>query len=159
VSREDPGLGLPPPAEAFCGDGVVDAPNEECDGAATGTPCDGACASDCTCPATCQPLDVSRHWEGSWVSEVTGESGPVVADLSHEGEFVFGSISFPPFGDENYSPPFLQISACGPAEFSSGAILPSAIAGLLGGIATNTSLSGTWRMSDGSDHGTWNMSR
>ncbi len=159
ISREDPGIGLPPPAEV-CGDGIVnDAPNEDCDGAATGTPCDGACAADCTCPTACQRLDVSGHWDGRWVSEVTGESGPVVADLSHEGEFVFGAISFPPFGDENYSPPFLQMSPCAPAEFSSGAILPSGVAGLLGGSATNTSLAGTWMMSDGSDHGTWRLSR
>ncbi len=112
-----------------------------------------------TCPTTCEALDVSGHWEGIWVSEVTGESGPVVADLSHEGDFVFGPISFPPFGDENFSPPFLQISACAPAEFLSGAILPSGIAGLLDGVATNTSMAGTWRMSDGSDRGTWRVSR
>jgi hypothetical protein len=111
------------------------------------------------CPTTCEPLDVSGHWEGTWVSAVTGESGPVVADLSHGGHFVFGPISFPPFGDENFSPPFLQISGCAPAEFSRATILPSGIAGLLDGIATNTSLAGPWRMSDGSDFGTWHMSR
>jgi hypothetical protein len=75
VSLEDPGIRLPTPEEV-CGYGVVnDAPNEECDGAATGTPCDGACASDCTCPTACESLDVSGRWEGTWVSEVTGESG------------------------------------------------------------------------------------
>src|SRR5262245_41562357 len=159
ISPEDPGLGLPPPVES-CGDGVVnDAPNEDCDGAATGTPCDGACTSDCRCPASCEPLDVTGSWEGTWVSNVTGESGRVVADLYHNGEFVFGPISFPPFGDENFSPPFLQISPCAPAEFSSGAILKSGIAGLLDGTATNTSMAGTWRMSDRSDSGTWQMSR
>jgi hypothetical protein len=111
------------------------------------------------CPTRCEPLDVSGRWQGTWVSAATGESGPVVADLTHEGDLVFGPISFLPFGDENFSPPFLLISACAPAKFSSGAILPSGIIGLLDGIATNTSLSGTWRMSDGSDSGTWQVTR
>src|SRR5262245_41333609 len=106
VSRQDPGIGLPPP-EAFCGDGIVhDAPNEDCDGAATGTPCDGACTADCTCPTACDLLDVSGHWEGTWASDVTGASGQLVADLSHKGEFVLGGILFPPFGDPQLLPPF-----------------------------------------------------
>lgn len=160
TSREDPGVGQPPEQGESCGDGIVnDAPNEECDGAATGTACDGACTADCTCPTTCEPLDVSGHWEGTWVSAVTEASGQVVADLSQEGEFVFSRISFPPFGDENFSPPFLQMSACAPTEFSTGAILPSGIAGTLDGIATNTSLAGTWGMSDDSDYGTWSTTR
>ena len=102
---------------------------------------------------------MTGRWEGAWVSEVTGDSGPVVATLSHYGDIVFGGISFPPFGDENFSPSFLEIRACAPAEFSTGAILPSGIAGRLDGIATATSLAGTWGMSDGSDHGTWSMVR
>jgi len=160
VSREDPGIGLPPPDEG-CGDGIVnDAPNEECDGAATGTPCDGACASNCRCPTTCEALDVTGRWEGTWVSDVTGESGPVVAAaLRQEGGFVFGRITFPPFGDQNFSRPLMQMSSCAPAAFSSGAILLSGVVGRLDGIATNTSMAGTWGMSDGSDHGTWHMSR
>jgi hypothetical protein len=159
TSREDPGVGLPPPEEV-CGDGVVnDAPNEECDGAATGTPCDGACTAACTCARPCAPLDVSGHWDGTWASEVTGESGQVGADLDHEGDFVFGTISFPPFSDVVYSAPLVVISACAPAEFSTGALLRSGVVGTLDGIATNTSLAGTWRMSDGSDYGTWHMSR
>jgi hypothetical protein len=109
------------------------------------------------CPTTCEPLDASGHWEGTWVSAVTGESGPVVADLSHKADVVFGPISFPPFGDENFIPPFLLISACAPAKLSSGTFLPSGLVGLLDGIATNTSMAGTWRMSDGSDNGTWQM--
>src|SRR5262249_3730531 len=42
TSAVDPGMApSPPPRGAFCGDGVVDrALNEECDGDATGTPCD-----------------------------------------------------------------------------------------------------------------------
>jgi hypothetical protein len=156
TSRADPGVG----PLRLCGDGNVnDAPNEECDGAATGTPCDGACTSECTCPTSCEHLDVSGHWEGTWVSAVTGESGPVVANLAHEGYLVFGSISFPPFGDQNYSPPFLWVSPCAPAEFSSGAILSSGVGGSLEGVATNSSLAGSWRISDGSDHGTWALSR
>jgi hypothetical protein len=159
VSAEDPGIG-PSLAEEVCGDGVVnDAPNEECDGAATGTPCDGACRPDCTCPTSCEPLDVTGHWEGTWVSEVMGESGQVVADLSQSDVLVFGGISFPPFGNENFSAPFIEMSACAPAEFSTGAVLPSGIAGRLDGIATNTSMAGTWGMSDASDYGTWQMSR
>lgn len=159
TSREDPGIGLPPPEEV-CGDGIVnDAPSEECDGGATGTPCDGACTAACTCPRPCAPLDVSGHWEGTWVSEVTGDSGPVVANLGHEGDFVLGTISFPPFSDVVYSAPLVVIGACAPAEFSTGAVLRSGVFGTLDGIATNTSLAGTWRMSDRSDHGTWHMSR
>jgi hypothetical protein len=155
---EDPGVA--PPAAEVCGDGIVNnAPNEECDGAATGTPCDGACTSACTCPTACEPLDVTGHWEGTWASDVTGESGPMFGILSHEGTFVFGSISFPPFGDDNFSPPFVRIGECAPAEFSTGAILPSGVVGKLEGVATNTSMAGTWAMSDASDHGTWQMSR
>jgi len=37
---------------AFCGDGVVDRPEEECDLTAD-TNCPGACQADCTCPRTC----------------------------------------------------------------------------------------------------------
>jgi hypothetical protein len=157
TSRADPGAGPPPEA---CGDGVVnDAPDEECDGAATGTPCDGACTAACTCPRPCTPLDVSGHWSGTWVSEVTGESGQVVADLRHEADFAFGRMSFPPFGEAVYSRPLVEIGACAPAEFSTGAVLRSGILGTLEGVATNTSLAGTWRMSDGSNHGTWQLSR
>ncbi len=157
TSRADPGAGPPPEA---CGDGVVnDAPDEECDGAATGTPCDGACTAACTCPRPCTPLDVGGHWDGTWVSEVTGESGPVVADLSHEADFASGRISFPPFREVVYSAPFVVIGACAPAEFSTVAVLRSGIVGTLDGVATNTSLAGTWRMSGGSDHGTWQLSR
>jgi hypothetical protein len=58
-------------------------------------------------------------------SEVTGETGQVVGNLGQEADFVFGAISLPPFGDENFSPPFPQISACAPAEFSTGAIHPA----------------------------------
>jgi hypothetical protein len=159
VSGGDPGIGPPPPVEV-CGDGVVnDAPNEDCDGAATGTPCDGACRSDCTCATSCEPLDVTGSWEGTWDSDVTGESGRVVANLSQIDVLVFGPISFPPFGNESLSPPFLEMSTCAPAEFSTGALLPSGIAGTLDGIATNTSMAGTWGMSDGSDYGTWRMAR
>jgi hypothetical protein len=160
TSREDPGVVPPPQEEEFCGDGLVnDAPNEECDGGATGTPCDGTCTTSCTCPRPCEPLDVSGHWEGTWVSEVTGDGGQVVANLGHEGDFVLGTISFPPFSDVVYSAPLVVIGACAPAEFSTGAVLRSGVVGTLDGIATNTSLAGTWRMSDGSDRGTWHMSR
>jgi hypothetical protein len=167
TSREDPDVGLPPEEEELCGDGVVNnAPNEECDGAATGTPCDGVCTAACTCPRPCTPLDVSGHWEGTWASEVTGASGPVVATFSQKGDFAFGSISFPSFHDVVYSAPLVVISACAPAEFSAGTILMSGIvgplegiAGALEGIATNTSLAGTWGMSDHSDSGTWQLSR
>ena len=110
-------------------------------------------------PATCEPLDLSGHWEGAWVSAVTGENGEVVADFGHEGEFVFGSISFPPFGDEGLSPPFLQVGRCAPAEFSTGTMLPSGVTGSLVGVAANTSLAGGWKISDGSDYGTWQLSR
>src|SRR5262249_37438094 len=76
---EDPGLEQsPPPQGSFCGDGTVDdARGEECDGSATGTPCDGACTAACTCLQSCAPLDVTGHWQGTWVSEVTGETGQV----------------------------------------------------------------------------------
>jgi hypothetical protein len=160
ASREDPGVGLPPQEEESCGDGLVnDAPNEECDGAATGTPCDGACTASCTCPRPCEPLDVSGHWEGTWVSEATGDGGQVVANLGHEGDFVLGTITFPPFSDVLYSAPLVVMGGCAPAEFSTGAVLRSGVFGMLGGIATNRSLAGTWRMSDGNDHGTWQLSR
>ena len=55
--------------------------------------------------------------------------------------------------------PCLQIGACAPAGFSTAAILPSGIAGELDGIVTNASMGGIWRMSDGSDSGTWRLSR
>jgi hypothetical protein len=111
------------------------------------------------CPTTCEPLDVSGHWEGTWASAVTGESGSVIADLSHEGDFVFGPISFPPFGDGSFSSPLLRIGSCAPAEFSSAAILASGIIGTLNGVATTTSMAGTWRVSDGSDGGSWQVTR
>jgi hypothetical protein len=159
TSREDPGV-APPVGEAFCGDGVVnDALNEECDGTATGTPCDGACTGACTCPRPCAPLDVSGHWDGTWVSEVTGESGEVVADLGQMGEFALGTISFPPFSDAVYSAPLVVVGACAPSEFSTGAALRSGMVGTLEGIATNDSLAGTWGLSDHSDSGTWQLSR
>src|SRR4029453_3552085 len=160
MSREDPDVGPPPEQGGSCGDGVVnDAPNEECDGAATGRPGDGTCTAACTCPRPCAPLDVSGHWEGTWVSEVTGGSGQVAADLSHEGDIVFGTISFPPFRDVVYSAPLVLVRACDPAEFSTGAVLRTGVTGTLDGIATNTSLAGTWGMSDHSDSGTWQLSR
>lgn len=159
MSLEFPRIG-PPPEQKRCGDEVVnDALNEECDGAATGTPCDGACTSDCTCPSACEPLDVSGHWEGTWASEMTGESGQVVADFSHDGDFVVGAISFPPFNDAVFSPPLVVLSSCAPATFSTGAILGSGIGATLDGVATNTTVTGTWGLSDDSDHGTWHLSR
>jgi hypothetical protein len=159
TGRADPGV-APPEDEEVCGDGVVNAaPNEECDGAATGTPCDGACTAACTCPRPCTPLDVSGRWNGTWVSEVTGESGEVIADLSQVGEFALGPISFPPFSDVVYSAPLVVVGACAPAAFSTGAVLRSGVVGTLAGIATNASLAGTWGLSDRSDSGTWHISR
>ena len=38
-----------PEPTPVCGNDVVEG-SEECDGAATGTPCDGECDTDCTCP-------------------------------------------------------------------------------------------------------------
>ena len=38
-----------PEPTPFCGNNVVEG-NEECDGTATGTDCDGECDTDCTCP-------------------------------------------------------------------------------------------------------------
>jgi hypothetical protein len=107
----------------------------------------------------CTPLDVSGHWDGTWTSEVTGQSGQVVADLNHDGDFVYGAISFPPFDGVAYSPPLVRMGICAPAEFSTGAVLESGVVGTLEGTATNTSLAGTWKLSDDSDHGTWRMSR
>lgn len=161
TSREDPGMApSPPPRGAFCGDGVVDrALDEECDGDATGTPCDGACTAACSCSQPCEPLSVTGHWEGTYLSEVTGETGSAVADLSDAGAFVFGTISFPPFRYAIYSGPFIVMGPCSPATFSSGAMLASGSFGILDGLATNASLSGTWRISDGSDHGTWQLVR
>lgn len=161
TSREDPGMEpSPPPPAAFCGNGVVDrALNEECDGDATGTPCDGACTAACSCSQHCEPLSVTGHWEGTYLSEVTGETGTAVADLSHDGTFVFGTISFPPFRYAIYSGPFIVMGACAPAAFTSGAILRSGNFGSLDGVATNASLAGTWRISDDSDHGTWQLLR
>jgi hypothetical protein len=159
VSCQNPEIEPTPPPEV-CGDGIVnDSPNEECDGAATGTPCDGACTADCTCPTSCQPLDVSGHWEGTWVSKATGDNGPFVADLSQNTFFVVGTIEFPPFVDPVFSAPFIEMDTCAPAEFSTGALLGSGILGRLDGIATSTSMLGTWALSDGSDHGTWELSR
>jgi hypothetical protein len=102
---------------------------------------------------------VSGHWEGTWASDVTGDSGEIVANLSQEGEFVFGTMSFPPFDHPAYAPSFLRMSSCAPAEFTTGVFLGSGIAGTLDGIATNTSLAGRWAMSDESDFGTWQLSR
>ena len=107
----------------------------------------------------CTPLDVSGHWAGTWTSDVTGQSGQVVANLSHDGDFVYGTISFPPFDDVAYSPPLVRMGICAPAEFSTEAVLESGVVGTLEGTATNTSLAGTWRLSDDSDHGTWGVSR
>jgi hypothetical protein len=161
TSRTDPEVGHPaPPQGGLCGDGVVDdARGEECDGAATGTPCDGVCTGACTCPQACEPLDVTGHWEGTWSSEVTGETGPVVANLGQEAQFVFGPISFPPFRAATLSPPFIVMGRCVPAAFSTGALLGSGSVGTLDGIATNASLAGTWAISDQGDHGTWQVSR
>jgi hypothetical protein len=161
TSAADPGMGQsPPPASGFCGDGIVDRMlHEECDGAATGTPCDGACTSACSCSQPCDPLSVTGHWEGTYRSDVTGETGVAVADLGHDGAFVFGTISFPPFRYAIYSGPFIVMGACAPATFSSGAILQSGTFGSLDGTATNASLAGTWRISDDSDHGTWQLLR
>jgi len=157
TSSEDPGVA---PPDEFCGDGVVnDAPNEECDGSATGTPCDGACTATCTCPRACTPLDVSGRWDGTWVSEVTGASGEVVAKLSQMGALALGPISFPPFSDVVYSAPIVVLGNCAPVEFTTGALLRSGVVGTLEGIATNTSLAGTWRLSDHSDSGTWQLTR
>jgi hypothetical protein len=160
-SAVDPGMApSPPPPVAFCGDGVVDpALHEECDGDATGTPCDGACTTACSCSQPCEPLSVTGHWEGTYLSEATGETGVAVADLSHDGAFVFGAVSFPPFRYAFYSGPLIVMGSCAPATFSSGAILSSRSFGSLDGVATNTSLAGTWRISDGSDHGTWQLLR
>jgi hypothetical protein len=159
--REDPGMApSPPPRGAFCGDGVVDrALNEECDGDATGTPCDGACTAACSCSQRCEPLSVTGHWEGTYLSEVTGETGTAVADLSDAGIFIFGTISFPPFRYAIYSGPLVVMGACSPATFSSGAMLASGSFGILDGVATNASMAGSWRISDGSDHGTWQLAR
>jgi hypothetical protein len=46
---------------------IDDAHTEECDGGATGTPCDGACTPACSCPQPCETLDLTGHWEGVWV--------------------------------------------------------------------------------------------
>jgi hypothetical protein len=157
TSREDPDVASP---EEFCGDGIVnDAPNEECDGAATGTPCDGACTAACSCPRSCVPLDVSGHWDGTWASEVTGASGPVAAELSQLGDIALGTISFPPFNDVLYSASLVVVGACAPSEFSTGVVLRTGVVGTLAGIATNASLAGTWGLSDHSDSGTWQLSR
>src|SRR5262245_20249584 len=159
--REDPGMApSPPPRGAFCGDGVVDrALNEECDGDATGTSCDGACTAACSCSQPCELLSVTGHWEGTYLSEVTGETGTAVADLSDAGIFIFGTISFPPFRYAVYSGPLVVMGACSPATFTSGAMLASGSFGILDGIATNASMAGSWRISDGSDHGTWQLFR
>lgn len=150
----------PPTPTAFCGDGVVDrALGEECDGEATGTPCDGACTLACSCSRPCEPLSVTGHWEGTYLSEVTGETGTAVADLSQNGAFVFGTIWFPPFRDAVYSGPFIVMGACAPARFSSGAMFASGSFGRVDGTATNASLAGTWRISDDGDHGTWQLVR
>jgi hypothetical protein len=161
TSAADPGMApSPPPASGFCGDGIVDRMlHEECDGAATGTPCDGACTAACSCSQPCDPLSVTGHWEGTYRSDVTGETGVAVADLSQNGAFVFGTISFPPFRYAIYSGPFIVMGACAPATFSSGAVLQSGTFGSLDGTATNASLAGTWRISDDSDHGTWQLLR
>ena len=135
MTLEFPRTGPSPPEQKRCGDEVV---ND---------------------PSTCEPLEVTGHWQGTWASEMTGENGQVVADLSHDGHLVVGNISFPPFSDAVFSPPFLMLSSCAPAAFSTGAILGSGIGATLDGIATNTSVTGTWGLSDGSDHGTWNLSR
>jgi hypothetical protein len=160
TSHDDPGVGQAPPRGGFCGDGVVDqALGEECDGGASGTPCDGACTAGCTCPQSCEPLDVTGHWQGMWVFEVTGETGQVVADLGQAAEFVFGPIAFPPFRDSTLSAPFIVMGRCAPTTFSTGALLGSGSVGTLDGIATNGSLAGNWAISDHSDHGTWQLSR
>jgi hypothetical protein len=108
---------------------------------------------------TCEPLDVSGHWEGTWVSEVTGESGPVIADWNHLGDFVTGTTSFPPFNDVAFSPPLFVLTPCVNAQFSTGVILRSGVGGILEGTATNSSVTGTWSLTDQSDHGTWQLSR
>jgi hypothetical protein len=161
TSAVDPGMApSSPPPTAFCGDGVVDsALHEECDGDATGTPCDGACTAACSCSQACEPLSVTGHWEGTYLSDATGETGVAVADLSHDGAFVFGTISFPPFRYAIYAGPFIVMGSCAPATFSSGALLGSGSFGSLDGIATNESMGGNWRISDDSDHGTWQLLR
>jgi hypothetical protein len=40
---------IPSSINTVCGDGVLDLPVEECDGAAAPT-CPGQCQADCTCP-------------------------------------------------------------------------------------------------------------
>ena len=161
TSAADPGMGQsPPPVPAFCGDGVVDrALHEECDGDATGTPCDGACTAACSCSQPCEPLLVAGHWEGTYLSGVTGETRTAVADFSHDGALIFGTISFPLFRYAIYSGPFIVMGACAPATFSSGSILGSGSFGTVDGVATNASLAGTWRISDDSDRGTWQLLR
>jgi hypothetical protein len=43
---------------ATCGDGLINQPNEECDGLAAPT-CPGMCQPNCGCPGVCDPLDPS----------------------------------------------------------------------------------------------------
>ena len=43
---------------ATCGDGVINAPNEQCDGGDS-LACPGMCQPSCGCPAACDPMDPS----------------------------------------------------------------------------------------------------
>jgi len=71
------------PAAAVCGDGAVNAPGEECDGAHDGA-CPGRCRADCTCapPPTCGDDSVNQPSEQCDGSDDSACPGQCLADCT-----------------------------------------------------------------------------
>lgn len=136
IAQHLSGVPVPTPPPSTCGDGQLDPPDEECDGA-NARDCPGQCRADCSCPNQAARVEMTVEiaqiagrpgHEGLFPSSaqpVWGESYYVVASMS--GPYATSSFRFVDVNDQLIAPAILTTDnrMAGTDEYVGNVTLPT----------------------------------